>query len=107
MSKFLFLIKLLGSQGEDLKISANTLKPHSSNKTLTFNLINHLNNHFDYRFIYLFIHLFIYLFTDLKASNFIKKRLRYRCFPVIYENFKNTYFEEHLRRTASKNSNEA
>ena len=31
-----------------------------------------------------------------------KKRLQQRCFPVKFrEIFKNTYFEEHLRKTAS------
>ena len=42
--------------------------------------------------------------ADLHASNFIKKRLQYRCFPMnIVKFLKNTYFEEHLiTLTASK-----
>ena len=41
--------------------------------------------------------------ADLNASNFIKKRLRHRYFPVnIAEFFKNIYFEEHLRTAASE-----
>ena len=42
--------------------------------------------------------------AGLKASNFIKKRLQHNCFHKNVENvniFKNTYFEEHLRATAS------
>ena len=35
-------------------------------------------------------------------KKFIKKRTRYRCFLCKYcETFKNTYFEEHMRTTAS------
>ena len=38
----------------------------------------------------------------LKICNFIKKRLRRRCFPVnIAKFFKNPFFTEHLRTTAS------
>ena len=37
-----------------------------------------------------------------QAGNFIKKRLQQRCFPVKFEIFKNTYFEEHMRTAASK-----
>ena len=37
-------------------------------------------------------------------ANFTGKHLRWRprqrCFPVQFENFKNTYLEEHLRMTA-------
>ena len=36
-------------------------------------------------------------------SLFIKERLQLRCFPVKFGKFfKNTYFEEHLRTTASE-----
>ena len=38
-----------------------------------------------------------------QAFKFIKKRLQHRCFPVKFEEFKNTYFKEHLRTTASEN----
>ena len=39
--------------------------------------------------------------ADLQTSNFIKKMLQHRCFPVA--NFlRNTYFEEHLRAAASE-----
>ena len=38
-----------------------------------------------------------------EGSNCIKKRLQHSCFPVKFsEIFKNTYFEEHLRTTASQ-----
>ena len=38
-----------------------------------------------------------------KAYNFIKKRLRHKCFPVEYwEIFKNIYFEEQLRTATSE-----
>ena len=38
----------------------------------------------------------------LPACNFLKKRLRDRCFPVNYAKFfKNTFFIEHFRMTAS------
>ena len=43
----------------------------------------------------------------LKASKFIKKRHQHKCFPVKFANlqlckiFKETNFEEHLRRTDS------
>ena len=41
--------------------------------------------------------------ADLQVCNFFKKRLQHRSFPVqICKTFKNTYFEEHLRATASK-----
>ena len=36
-------------------------------------------------------------FIGLQACNFTKKRLQHRCFPVNIANFKNTYFEKHLR----------
>ena len=35
-------------------------------------------------------------------SNFIKKRLQHRCFPVNIAKLKNTYFEEHMGTTASR-----
>ena len=35
------------------------------------------------------------------VCNFNKKRLQHRCFPVNITNFKNIYFEEHLRTAAS------
>ena len=38
------------------------------------------------------------------TCNFIKKRLQHRRFPVNIANFKNTYFEKHLRTTASDSS---
>ena len=41
--------------------------------------------------------------AGLQSCNFIKKRHQDRCFPVKdCQNFKNTYFEEHLRTTASE-----
>ena len=40
--------------------------------------------------------------ADLQAYSFIKKRLQHRRFPAkSMKVFKNTYFEEHLRTTAS------
>ena len=39
--------------------------------------------------------------AGLQACNFIKKGLQHRCFAVICEFLKNTYFEEHLRTIAS------
>ena len=39
--------------------------------------------------------------AGLKNCNFIKKRLQRWCFPVNITKFLNTYFEEHLRMTAS------
>ena len=39
--------------------------------------------------------------AGLKICNFIKKRLQHKCFPVKFQIFKNTYFEEHLQTTAS------
>ena len=43
-------------------------------------------------------------FIGLKACNFTKKRIQYRRFPVNTANFKNTYFEKHLRTAGSENS---
>ena len=40
----------------------------------------------------------------LQAYNFTKKRLQHRRFPVNIANFKNTYFEKHLRMAASDSS---
>ena len=43
--------------------------------------------------------------ASLQPWNFIKKRLQHICFPVKFAKFfKNTYFEEYLRPTASDNS---
>ena len=42
--------------------------------------------------------------TGLQGHNFTKKRLQHRCFPVNIANFKNTYFEKHLRTAASDSS---
>ena len=39
-----------------------------------------------------------------QARNFTNKRFQHRRFPVDIANFKNTYFENHLRTTASDNS---
>ena len=40
--------------------------------------------------------------ASLQTCNFIKRRLQHRCFSCkIWEIFKNTYFEEYLRTTAS------
>ena len=39
--------------------------------------------------------------TGLQGSNFTKKRLQHRRFPVNIANFENTYFEKHLRTAAS------
>ena len=39
--------------------------------------------------------------ADLQGCNFFKKRLQHRCFPVNCNLFKNSYSEEHLRRTTS------
>ena len=43
-------------------------------------------------------------FIGLQACNFTKKRLQHRCFPVNIANFKNTYFEKHLRTADSDSS---
>ena len=43
-------------------------------------------------------------FIGLQACNFTKKRLQYRRFPVNITNFKNTYFEKHLRTAGSDSS---
>ena len=45
-------------------------------------------------------------FADLKACNFIRKRLQHRCWVLQHtckycKIFKNTYFEEHLQTVAS------
>ena len=42
--------------------------------------------------------------TSLQVCNFTKKRLQHRRFPVNIGNFKNTYFEKHLRRAATDSS---
>ena len=42
--------------------------------------------------------------TGLQTCSVIKKRLEHRRFPVNIANFKNTYFEKHLRTTASDSS---
>ena len=42
--------------------------------------------------------------TGLQGSNFTKKRLQHRRFPVNIANFENTYFEKHLRTAASDSS---
>ena len=42
--------------------------------------------------------------TDLQACNFTKKKLQHRRFPVNIANFKNTYFEKHLRTAAFNSS---
>ena len=43
-------------------------------------------------------------FIGLQACNFTKKRLQHRRFPVNIADFKNTYFEKHLRATDSDSS---
>ena len=43
-------------------------------------------------------------FIGLQACNFTKKRLQHRRFPVDIANFKNTYFEKHLRTVGSDSS---
>ena len=43
-------------------------------------------------------------FIGLHACNFTKKRLQYRPFPVNIADFKNTYFEKHLRTAGSDSS---
>ena len=43
-------------------------------------------------------------FIGLQVCSFTKKRLQHRRFPVNIVNFKNTYFEKHLR-TADSDSN--
>ena len=43
-------------------------------------------------------------FIGLQACNFTKKRLQHRRFPVNIANFKNTYFEKHLRTAGSDSS---
>ena len=40
----------------------------------------------------------------LQSYNFTKKRLQHRRFPVNIANFKNTYFEKHLRTAAPDSS---
>ena len=40
----------------------------------------------------------------LQPCKFTKKRLQHRRFAVNIANFKNTYFEKHLRTAASDNS---
>ena len=42
--------------------------------------------------------------TGLQTCNVIKMRLQHRRFPENIANFKNTYFEKHLRTTASDSS---
>ena len=44
--------------------------------------------------------------AGLKGCNFIKKRLQHRCSPIL-QNFKNTYFKEHLRTPAFDNCEDA
>ena len=40
--------------------------------------------------------------ADLKACDFIKKRLQYRCYPVKFAKFLRTpYLEDNLQTTAS------
>ena len=48
--------------------------------------------------------LFLNKFIGLQACNFTKKRLQHRRFPVNIANFKNTYFEKHLRTAGSDSS---
>ena len=43
-------------------------------------------------------------FICLQVCNFTKKRLQHRRFPVNIANFKNTYFEKHLRTAGSDSS---
>ena len=43
-------------------------------------------------------------FTGLQVCNFTKKRFQHRRFPVNIANFKNTYFEKHLRTAYSDSS---
>ena len=43
-------------------------------------------------------------FICLQVCNFTKKRLQHRRFPVNIANFKNTYFEKHLRTADSDSS---
>ena len=46
---------------------------------------------------------FFSIFAGLKSCNFVKNRLQHTFFSCeIWEIFKNTCFEEHLRRTASR-----
>ena len=40
-------------------------------------------------------------FIGFQGCNFTKKRLQHRRFPVNITNFKNTYFEKHLRTARS------
>ena len=42
--------------------------------------------------------------TGLQPCNFTKKRLKHRRFPVNLVNFKNTFFEKHLRAAAPDSS---
>ena len=42
--------------------------------------------------------------TGLQACNCTKKRLQHSRFPVNIANFKNTYFEKHMRTAASDSS---
>ena len=43
-------------------------------------------------------------FIGLQVCNFTKKRLQHKLFPVNIVNFKNTYFEKHLRTAGSDSS---
>ena len=43
-------------------------------------------------------------FISLQVCNFTKKRLQHRRFPVNIANFKNNYFEKHLRTAGSDSS---
>ena len=43
-------------------------------------------------------------FIGLQVCNFTKKRLQHKLFPVNIVNFKNTYFEKHLRTADSDSS---
>ena len=43
----------------------------------------------------------------VRPATLLKKRLRHRCFPVnCAKKFKNTFFIEHLRATASEDKKE-
>ena len=47
---------------------------------------------------------FLNKFIGFQACNFTKKGLQHRRFPVNIANFKNTFFEKHLRMVSSDSS---
>ena len=92
------------------------LQSHLFTLTNIFNRFSFLLDRFcilatDLSYILLWVLLYSYQRKDRRGqylfyySTLLKKRLQHKCFPAkftIYEIFKNAYFEEHLRTTASE-----